>query len=88
MCLTIAAAIWEGVHSYGVVHDSYGCHAANMDTLSAVVRSEFVKIYQEDWFAKLQADFQRSAGDNPVIASPERGSLDITEVCDSPFFFA
>ena len=88
MCLTIASAMKEGVHSYGVVHDSYGCHAANMDTLSAVVRSEFVKIYQEDWFAKLQADFQRSAGDNPVIASPERGSLDITEVLDSPFFFA
>ena len=88
MCLTIAAGVKEGVHSYGVVHDSYGCHAANMDKLSAVVRSEFVKIYQENWFDRWVADLQRTVGDNPVLAPPERGDLDINEVLDSPFFFS
>lgn len=89
MMLTIERAALRDIVDFAVVHDSFGCHAAYMDEFVGLIREEFVKIYRQDWFARLQADFQRSAGHGvPLIAPPERGDFNIDEVLGAEFFFA
>lgn len=89
MSLTIQRAKGLGVDSFMVVHDSFGCHASDMNVLLPVLREEFVKIYEKDWFAALQAEFQATAGDDVrLIPPPERGDFDIHEVKKAQYFFA
>lgn len=89
MMLTLSAAAGKGLRDVAVVHDSFGCHAVHMDDFLSDVRGEFVKIYKQDWFTSLQAEFQAAAGpDVPLISPPERGDFDIEEVADAQFFFA
>jgi DNA-directed RNA polymerase len=64
------------------VHDSFGCHAGNMNDLFRITREQFIKFYETDPLAQLLA--QRNA----VELYPPRGSLDITEVLKSDFAFA
>jgi hypothetical protein len=37
----------EGIRHFVMVHDSYGVHAADIDTLNRILREEFVDIYSE-----------------------------------------
>ena len=65
-----------------VVHDSFGCHAGNMDKAFKDVRRHFVELYEmnplEHVFAQMDA----------VHLIPNKGSLDVSEVMDSDFAFA
>ncbi len=72
------------------VHDSFGVHACDMDVFLGVIKDEFIRIYQDDWFVSLQADFQasRNGGDYPLIQPPAMGEYDVYEVAASEFFFA
>ena len=72
--------------SFAMVHDSYGTHACDVDALSATTRATFVEIYSVDWFTRLQAGFQVAGAEIPD--PPTQGTLDITRVMDSDFFFA
>jgi DNA-directed RNA polymerase len=87
--LTVNAAHEEGLSAFSLIHDSYGTHAADMDTLNRCLREQFVEIYRHDWFASIQAEFEALAGDDVELAPPpERGDFDIDEVLRSDFFFA
>ncbi|MQB00218.1 MAG: hypothetical protein GEU78_07990 [Actinobacteria bacterium] len=89
MVLTIAAASQAGFNNFAVIHDSFGCHASQMDDFLMIVREEFVNIYQTNWFESLQHEFQSVAGpDVPLISPPERGDFDVSQVRGSDFFFA
>jgi DNA-directed RNA polymerase len=86
MTLTIAAA---GDLSFSVIHDSFGCHAADMAHLGKVLRQEFVGMYRDNWFESLQAEFQAMAGSEvPLIPAPARGAFDVEQITGSDFFFA
>lgn len=92
MMLTVVGTKARGAHSFAMVHDSYGTHAAHAETLAYTLREEFVRMYEE-WdvledfkdsvLMQLQTDNQ---ADLPPL--PPRGSLDLAEVLDSDFFFA
>lgn len=78
----------EGV-SFAMVHDSFGCHAADLDLMLEVTKETFVAIYQENWFESLKSDFTfNSRGLTQMPEPPQRGDLDITQVLDSEYFFA
>jgi DNA-directed RNA polymerase len=91
MMLTVNTLADQGM-SFAMVHDSYGTHACDMDTLAEATRSTFVRIYSENQLERLAADFafeqDTLAVDVTAIEPPERGSLEITQVLDSPWFFA
>ena len=72
------------------MHDSYGTHAADMDVLSTCIRQAFVDIYEQDWVAGLQQDFQASAewSGAALVEPPERGEFEVAEVLGSDWFFA
>jgi len=73
---------------WAMIHDSYGCHAADAPIVSVVLREEFVKLYEErDVLAEFKADIERDTGLH-LPDPPPRGDLDIREVLTAPYFFA
>jgi DNA-directed RNA polymerase len=90
LMLTILLASDNGVTSFAAVHDSYGTHAADMQTLAACIRTAFVNLYEEnDVLGNLHADIiaQLPEGTD-VPPPPEKGNLNLQEVLNSDFFFA
>jgi DNA-directed RNA polymerase len=65
-----------------MIHDDYGTHAADAQTLFTRIRETFVRMYEEhDPLAAFHSSY-------PFLpAVPARGSLDIREVLASPYFF-
>lgn len=77
------------------VHDSYWCHAADLPTLSSVLREQFVALYdnydplwelKEQWEEIFFFDLRRHGARLPD--PPKRGSLVLSEVLNSHYFFS
>lgn len=86
--MTVTACAEAGIGSFSFVHDSYGTHAAKMDTMAVVLRETFISIYETDWLGRLHASI---AAKHPHVAipdTPHRGSLDLSAVASSEFFFS
>jgi DNA-directed RNA polymerase, mitochondrial len=86
LALTVDTMKIRGHHHFAMIHDSYGVHAADTDTLNATLRETFVEIYSDDWLARLYSDFHTSGVDIP--APPPTGQFDVNEVLRSQFFFS
>lgn len=85
---TVNLCATRGIHSFLAIHDSYGTHACDMDVLSTTLREAFVEIYTaDDVLGKLRDEMQTQLG-KPLPECPSRGSLDISGVLRSCFFFA
>ena len=65
-----------------VVHDSFGCHAANMESLFGDVRETFYQLHQGDPLKQILVELQSE----DLI--PERGNLDLSKIKESEFAFA
>jgi DNA-directed RNA polymerase len=78
-----AKAASRGITSLAMIHDDYGTHAADSEELFKLIREEFVSMYQEhDPLEELRAKY-------PYMPfPPAKGSLDITGVLASDFFFS
>lgn len=88
LMLTVQLCQNRGVHSFHAIHDSYGTHASDMDTLAHALREVFVGIYTgDDILGKLKAELEEQLG-KPLPPLPPKGSLDISGVLLSPFFFS
>lgn len=88
LALTVCTALRHGITSFAMIHDSYGTHAANTDLLGDCLRSVFVDIYQDDILGQFYQALQKSLLADDIPSPPARGSLDITEVMQSVFFFS
>jgi DNA-directed RNA polymerase, mitochondrial len=88
LALTVSAAIHSGIHSFSMIHDSYGTHAADAPMLARILREEFVRMYEEhDVLADFRERIQQEIGEE-LMEVPERGALDLRQVMQSPYFFA
>lgn len=78
--------------SFAVIHDSFGVHAADVDDMHAVIREEFINLYEghEVLIEFYRESLLRLPGDvwPEVESPPEAGTYDIQEVRDADFFFA
>lgn len=84
---TIRKAAEAGITSLALIHDDYGTHAANTDTLHRLIRESFVEQYTEfDPLASFK-EWQEAVAKVPMPEAPKKGELDITLVLKSPFFF-
>jgi DNA-directed RNA polymerase len=84
--LTICRLKEAGIVDIMAVHDSYGCHACDCDEMARILRQEFVKMYEAD---PLQKFYEELKGKCPGIPPPPpKGTLDIRQVLNSPYFFA
>lgn len=81
--LTTAAAADAGITALAMIHDDYGTHAADSEELFHLIRRQFVAMYLAFDPA---AEFHKKY---PYLSPPPApGSLDITEVLESDFFFS
>lgn len=65
-----------------VVHDSFGCHAGNMDLLFNVVRQTFVILYEGEPLEYILEQL------DSLDLTPAKGTLDVRNVLLSDFAFA
>ena len=81
--------LWaDGILHYAMVHDSYGVHAGDVDTLNRILREEFLGIYSEPVLQNFLDELRKA---NPGIRLPDvplLGDLDIRQVLQSLYFFA
>lgn len=81
--LTTAACADAGVTALAMIHDDYGTHAADAQTLYNCLRLQFVRMYEDH---DPIADF---AADHPeCLPEPAKGTLNIRDVLASPYFFS
>jgi DNA-directed RNA polymerase len=70
--------------SFAMIHDSFGCHAADAAQMNRVLREVFVDMYKDGEYLNkflIQQEIQ-------VDEIPEKGSLDLTLVLEDEFFFS
>lgn len=85
---TVLACKEHGIKAIALIHDSYGTHACDVDLLGRLLRVEFVKMYSEDLLLKLEEEVKAYAPDVELPERPSRGSLDLSQVLQSPYFFS
>lgn len=86
--MTVNLAAQNGVTHFAMVHDSFGCHAADIPVMSACLRKAFVDLYVDyDPLTDFKMQTEQAANINlPPV--PNKGTLDVTNVTESEFFFA
>lgn len=81
----------EGVQ-LATVHDSFGCHAPKASRMNAIIRDEFVTMYEErDVLAEVREATARALSDHsrhPVPDLPQYGSLNLSEIRNARYCFA
>lgn len=92
LMLTVSRAKQEGIHSFAMIHDSFGTTAGETETLYRVVRESFIEMYSvinvlEAFRDELKEQLSEKAR-GKLKDLPERGTLDLTGVADSRFCFA
>lgn len=90
LMLTISMAHDEGVEQFAMIHDSYGTLPADCALLARCCRQAFAKLYmQQDvadhLYQQLKAQWEKP---EECPAPPAKGTLDVSRVLASPYFFA
>eukprot|EP01037_Dinobryon_pediforme_P019039 gene19039-19389_t len=87
---TINSCMAIGMRSFSFIHDSYGTHAGNASILAGCLRAAFVQMYSDhDVLAELAEDLQMVLPEGAELPElPQMGTLDLSQVLESPFFFA
>ena len=84
--MALVLAYWDG--PFGAVHDSFSCHAADVELLMERTRQTFVDMYDyENFFDHMKHQLLTST-DGFEDNQPQLGDLEITAVLDSDYFFA
>ena len=87
LMLTCQRAVEYGVTDFAFIHDDYGTHAADTDTLHQAIREAFVELYEAN---DPLLDFKIFNEDNSGLTLPDlpsRGDLKLGQVIDSDYFF-
>lgn len=91
---TVNLALHNGIRHFAMIHDSFGCHAADTTLMNAVLRESFVDQYSEPVLERFRDDvieqLQIARPDlvERIPPIPKSGSLDLDAVRESEFFFA
>lgn len=78
----------RGITSFALIHDSYGVHAGKTTILARALRETFVIMYQTDWLKKLSDRLTLEFPHVELPPLPDRGTFDVSQVMDAPFFFS
>ena len=73
-----------------MVHDSYACHASDAPVLAVTLRETFVSMYEDQDVLQDFADEVKAIlpDDVELPEIPAKGSLDLSKLLDSLYFFA
>lgn len=98
MLLSVYYGVANGIKNFVVVHDCFGSTPGDMELFNACIREAFVDIYEDrDVFRAFIDELMTNAGVTyesleasgvKLPAFPEYGTLDVTQVRDSIYFFS
>ncbi|MDO4708277.1 MAG: T3/T7 RNA polymerase [Pseudomonadota bacterium] len=91
LMLTTVLAEDNGIHSFAMIHDSFGTHAADTGILAAALRHAFVQQYETPVLQNFLSDVSATLTDEQKVNLPDlppSGTLPLQAVLDSPYFFA
>jgi len=71
-----------------MIHDSYGTHATNCDTMSKVLREVFVDIFTENFLDNFRNQTQCLHPTVELPPVPTLGNLDVSLLLKSEYFFS
>jgi DNA-directed RNA polymerase len=82
----MALVIDEFGVNFGAVHDSFSCHASDVDKLKQITQDKFVEMYSDD--NPLEAVKRYITNNDCTVEVPELGDLEIDNVLGSRNFFS
>jgi DNA-directed RNA polymerase len=94
MMLTVDMASHDGVECFSMIHDSFGTLPSRMPALAKATRQAFYHLYTRhdpinDLYFQLLDQLLEAGGDVEGIEDPpEPGTLDLSEVLASDYFFS
>jgi DNA-directed RNA polymerase, mitochondrial len=86
--MTVNLAAANGVSSFAMIHDSFGSHAADIPMLSACLRETFIELYLDNDPLEMFLNQTQILTNAELPELPAKGTLDISSVRNSEFFFA
>jgi len=78
----LTSVVHDSNYLVTVVHDSFGCHAGNMEDMFMLVREKFVELYEAQPLENILTQL------NSKDLILEKGTLDVRQVLYSDFAFA
>lgn len=88
---TIVEALLKLIKSFALIHDSFGTHAGRTEEFAQILRETFVAMYSQDnleiFRDEILAQLPQELHEL-VPPVPSKGTLDITKVLESPYFFS
>lgn len=91
LMLTINKAKDAGIDFFACIHDSYGTHACDTDKLNQILRETFIEQYSENVLQKFLDEVKTQIPEKlwtELPPVPDQGTLDLSVVRDSLYFFA
>lgn len=95
MMRTISMCKDVGINSFSMIHDSYGVHCCDTERLGNILRQAFVAQYSEDVLGNFRDEIVEqlvNSGAKDLVKHipelPAYGTLDLSVVLDSEYFFA
>lgn len=87
LMMVVNKAAAAGVKSFAMIHDDFGVHAKYIDEFHKIIRDCFVELHTvHNPLLLFEADM-RKLTDKPLPPMPSTGTLDITAVRNSLYFF-
>ena len=89
----VNVAVENGLHDFALVHDSYGAPAAKVDLMVGCLKEAFISLYHDhDPVLNFYEDIMGQLKDDKTIDKlpppPKRGSLELSDIRNSDYFFA
>lgn len=89
----VNVAVENGLHDFALVHDSYGAPAAKVDLMVGCLKEAFISLYHDhDPILNFYEDIMGQLKDDKTIdmlpPPPKRGSLELSDIRNSDYFFA
>jgi len=86
---TIDLALDQGIHSFSMIHDSYGTHSKYSGLLGGCVREASVQIFQDNILEDFKNQVLRTLPTSVSLPpTPPKGSLRVSELRDSDYYFS
>lgn len=85
--MTVVEMANRGIHDFAMVHDSFGCHMANVGIMRDILREQIVVMYDGNCLERFKQSVETHSG-LKMPAPPEIGDYDIQEVLQSQYFFS
>ena len=85
--ITVCRMADAGIRDFSMIHDSFGCHFADMGLMRDILRQSIVDMYSDDYLKRWKESVERYSG-LTMPEPPATGEFDITEILNSEFFFS